>query len=155
MKPGIGKAILLTGLLVGTLDAGAAIVNFIIPAWRNPIRIFQYIASGVFGRDIAFADPLVMPLLGLIFHYIIAVSWTAAYFLAYPKLKLVWKNTVLGGVAYGAVVWALMNLIVLPLSRVPAGPLRLAPSITGMLILMVMVGLPVAFRANHFYQRKS
>ena len=51
--------ILNTGLLVGTFDAIAAVIQYIIPTIRNPVRIFEYIASGVFGMD-AFSGGAVM-----------------------------------------------------------------------------------------------
>ena len=41
--------ILATGLLAGTLDAVAAIVNYTINGGKLPSKIFQYIASGAVG----------------------------------------------------------------------------------------------------------
>jgi hypothetical protein len=62
------KTIAWAGLLVGTLDKLSAIVNFKIATGKDPVLIFQYIASGVFGKE-AYIGSL-MPVLGLIFHFI-------------------------------------------------------------------------------------
>jgi hypothetical protein len=145
-------AILITGLLVGTLDITAAIIHFIIPTYRNPILIFQYIASGMISREAAFAGGLGTAALGLAAHYFIATCWTALYYFAYPTVSRAIPNKVWAGLSYGVVVWLVMNLVVLPSFLITAYPLKLTTSsIIGVLILMVAVGLPVSFRATRFY----
>src|SRR5258708_39219255 len=89
--------ILLTGLLVGTLDAIAAVIQFIIPTWRNPVRIFEYIASGVFGTN-TFSGGPIMAVTGLLFHYFIAIAWTSLFFTLYPRIRWLAKNTVASSV---------------------------------------------------------
>ncbi len=44
-------AVLWTSLLAGTLDAIGAIINYLVVYGKNPVRIFYYIASGVFGKE--------------------------------------------------------------------------------------------------------
>jgi hypothetical protein len=46
--------------------------------------------------------------------------------------------------AYGIVVWFVMNMIVLPLSNVRQGPFNLFQAIVGAVILMFCIGLPIA-----------
>jgi hypothetical protein len=142
--------ILLTGLLVGTLDAAAAVVQFIIPTWRNPVRIFEYIASGVFGTN-AFSGGPVMAVIGLLFHYFIATAWTSLFFTVYPRIPWLARNKIAGGLLYGAFIWLMMNLVILPLSNVPHFPIRVSGAAIGMVILMMMVGLPVSFKAHGYY----
>ncbi len=144
--------ILLTGLLVGTLDAAAAVIQFIIPTWRNPVRIFEYIASGVFGTN-AFSGGPVMAVIGLLFHYFIATAWTSLFFTLYPRIRWLAKNTVAGGLVYGVFMWLMMNLVILPLSNVPHFPIRVSGAVIGMAILMLVVGLPVSFMANRYYSK--
>jgi hypothetical protein len=48
-----------------------------------------------------------------------------------------------------------MNLLVVPMSRIPARPFVLQNVVTGMLILMVMVGMPVAFIVPKYYLRRQ
>ena len=144
------KTILLSGLLVGTLDAAAAIINYCIPTVRNPVRIFQYIASGVFGMN-AFSDGVIMPIMGLIFHYFIATSWTLLFFLLYPKINWLSRNWVISGFGYGIFVWLAMNLVILRLSRVPQFPFNATQVAIGMAILMLAIGLPISFFAQRYY----
>ena len=142
--------ILVTGLLVGTLDAGAAVIQFIIPTMRNPVRIFEYIASGVFGMK-AFSGGAVMAVMGLSFHYFIATAWTSLFFTVYPRIPWLAKNKVAGGLLYGVFIWLMMNLVILPLSNVPQFPIRVTGAAIGVLILMLVVGLPISLRANKYY----
>ena len=144
------KTILLTGLLVGTLDAIAAVVQFIIPTWRSPVRIFEYIASGVFGTN-AFSGGPIMAVMGLLFHYFIATAWTSLFFTLYPRIPWLAKNRVAGGLVYGVFIWLMMNLVILPLSNVPHFPIRVSGAAIGMVILMLVVGLPISFCANRYY----
>ncbi|SRR5258706_7815802 len=145
--------ILVTGLLVGSFDAAAAVIQFIIPTWRNPARIFTYIASGVFGTD-AFSAGDIMAVIGLLFHYFIATAWTSLFFTVYPRVPWLTKNKVAGGLLYGVLIWLTMNLVVLPLSNVPHFPIRITGAATGMLILMLVVGLPISLRAHKYYSNK-
>jgi hypothetical protein len=48
-----------------------------------------------------------------------------------------------------------MNLLVVPMSRIPARPFVLQNVVTGILILMVMVGMPVAFIVPKYYMRRQ
>jgi hypothetical protein len=144
--------ILLTGLLVGTLDAIAAVIQFIIPTWRNPVRIFEYIASGVFGTN-AFSGGPVMVLIGLLFHYFIATAWTSLFFTLYPRIPWLAKNKVVGGLVYGVFIWLMMNMVILPMSNVPHFPFRVSGAAIGMVILMLVVGLPISFCTNRYYFR--
>ncbi len=154
---GLVKAILITGLLAGALDITAAIIHFAIVTQRGPAPIFIYIASGVFGSG-AYAEgvnPTMMMLAGLIFHFIIALGWTTVYYVLYPHIAFLGRNAVVSGLLYGIIVWAAMNLLVLPVSNVNRGPIRFPQALIGVAILMVMVGLPVAVRARQFYSTKS
>jgi hypothetical protein len=48
-----------------------------------------------------------------------------------------------------------MNLLVVPMSRIPARPFVLQNIVTGMLILIVMVGMPVAFIVPKYYLHRQ
>ena len=142
--------ILQTGLLVGTLDATAAVIQFIIPTVRNPVRIFEYIASGVFGMK-AFSGGAAMPVMGLVFHYFIAAAWTSLFFTVYPRIPWLAKNKVVSGLLYGVFIWLMMNLVILPLTNVPHFPISFTGAAIGMLILMLVVGLPISLSAHKYY----
>jgi len=96
-----------------------------------------------------------MPLLGIFFHYVIAISWTLLFFILCLKLSILLKNWVVSGIAFGLVVWLSMNLVILPLSRVPSTPITLSGALIGISVLMVCIGLPIAFLASRYYQSKG
>jgi hypothetical protein len=110
--------ILRAGLLAGTLDILAAIL---ILAKGNAVGTLKFIASGVFGKS-AFSGGYDMVALGAFFHYFIATSFAAGYFLAWPRLAFLQKNLWLSGVLYGVFVWVVMNLLVVPMSQAPQSP---------------------------------
>jgi hypothetical protein len=61
------------------------------------------------------------------------------------------EHPVVCGLCYGAWVELVMNLIVLPLSQLHArGPYQLHDLIQGLVVHMVVIGLPVALSIRHF-----
>jgi len=154
-SPSTALAVLRAWLLVGTLDILAAILNYLRVGGREPVRIFWYIASAVFGRDAAVAGGWLTAGCGLLFHYLIAGCWAALFFAAYPRRPWLGRHWALGGAAYGIVVWLVMNLVVVPLSRAPRIPPTLANVLVGAGILVVCVGLPVAFLAHQHYAKAA
>ncbi len=141
--------ILLTGLLVGTLDGLATL------AWNykaNPAIIFEYIAFGVFGKS-AFAGGAKMVLWGILFHYIIAVTFTAVFILTYTWFYKIFKNRYLIAFEFGLISWFVMNIIVIPLSKIGIKPFRVVPTVTGMIVLIIAIGLPIALIADRRRKR--
>jgi magnesium-transporting ATPase (P-type) len=138
-----------TALLVGILDITAAMVKFYIDTEQGPIPIFKYIASGVFGKQ-AFSGGTLMTVWGAVFHFLISFLFTTVFFLLYPRIVGVIKNKFVAGTLYGIVIWATMNLVVLPLSNTPPKPFEIKEAVVQMLILICMVGIPIALMA-HMY----
>lgn len=150
MKNSLLSAIAWAGLLAGTLDILAACGNFSIQTGRDPIIVLRFVASGAVGPD-AMTGGWPMALLGLIIHFVIAYSWTILFFLIYTKLPN--GNWIVYGLTYGVVVWVIMNLVILPLTKIPQRPFNLNSAIIGMIILMLMIGLPISYLARKFYSR--
>jgi hypothetical protein len=148
------KAILSAGLLVGTLDISAAIIQTLINK-RDVIKLFQFIASGVFGVAQSFSGGLTFAFYGFVFHYFIAFSWTVLFFMAYPRLRFLSINKILSGVGYGLFVWLIMNKVILPLSNTPPIPFVLTKAILAAAILVVAIGLPLSFIANSYYSKQE
>jgi hypothetical protein len=117
-------------------------------------KLFAYISSGVFGKD-AFNGNPAMTWWGLLFHYLIAGTWSFVFLSIYPKIAGLRKYPVAAGLAYGLIVWSFMQFIVLPFSRVPHGSLHLASALINIAILMVMIGLPLSFIGRRYYTGKS
>jgi hypothetical protein len=148
-KP-IARVIIASGLVVGTADILCACVQTLL-AGRSIISMLQFIASGVFGRTCISGTPDIYAAAGLLFHYIIATSWAALFFLLYPTVSRYIKSKILMGVIYGAFVWLIMNKVVLPLSQTPALKPTLTSALIGMSIIIGAIGLPLAFFAHRFY----
>jgi hypothetical protein len=140
--------ILVTALIAGFLDAFAAIVIYDV----NPGAMFKFIASGAFGKSAFSAGPE-MIWLGVMFHWLIALSWTMFYFIAAPVLKLHKLSPFVTVPVYGVVIWLVMNLVVLRFSRIGPGPLEISAALTGAAILIVAIALPVVFSANRYYNK--
>jgi hypothetical protein len=145
------SAIAWAGLLAGTLDIIAACGLFSIRTGQDPTVVLRFVASGVFGPD-ALAGGWSMAFAGLLFHFIIAYSWTTLYLLLSPKLPN--GSWIVYGLLYGVLVWLIMNLIVLPyLSRITPRPFSWSGALIGALILMLAIGLPVSYLSKKFYSR--
>lgn len=141
------RSILWLGLVTGTLDALAAILLNLKVA---PGLIFKYIASGVFGTAV-FAGAEEMVIAGILFHYLIAYLFTAAFYLLYPAFKSIIKNKFIVAIVYGGITWLIMNLAVIPLSKIGTFPSHLVGSIKGVLALIICVALPVVLVADKKY----
>jgi hypothetical protein len=149
-KPSAIKTILLTGLIAGILDASAASLNA-LARQRTPERVFRFVASGIFGKD-AQNPGWLMPVLGLLFHFFIAYAFTVFFFLIFPKIKWLSKNFVVTGLVYGSFVWAIMNLIVVPLSIThQVRFVDAKQTIIGILFILSCIGLPIAFFISRYY----
>ena len=151
------KTILLAGLLVGTLDILSAFVDYYIATGKNPLIVLTFIAGGAFGKS-AFSGGAGMMIMGLLFHYFIAYSFTLFFFWLYPRLAGLSKNRIIIAIAYGIFIWCVMNLIVIQLSALPHRPIsqmKFYKIIKAMLILIFMIGFPLSFIVHGYYQRKT
>ena len=148
------KTVGVIGFVAGTLDiTGAIVVNVVILQRTSMLRILQSIASGIFGKS-AYAGGMETALYGLLFHYIIATSWAAAYFFVFPIIPFFRTQKMLSGLLYGVVVWLVMNLVVLPLSNVGQGHFTLQNVLIGLGILIVCIGLPISLITHKYYLPK-
>ena len=143
------KAILLGGLAAGVLDITAASVNIWLRSGRGPISTFQSVAGGLYGAE-TFNGGYRTAAIGLALHFFIALTAAAVYYLASRKLKFLLRQTVLGGVLYGIAVWLFMYLVVLPLSAWKVSTYTVSSVMTGVLIHIFCVGLPIALIIRRF-----
>ena len=153
MKKNFWKTIVLAGLLVGSLDIIAALVNFYCKTGKDPQIVLKYIASAVCGKD-AFAGGTTMSALGLLLHFMVAFIWTIFFFWIYPKLKFLSFNRVLTGILYGIFIWFVMSHAVVPLSKASVGAFNLKQAAIAALILIGAIGLPLSFIAYRYYKGK-
>lgn len=141
------RKLLLATLLVGGLDLLAAFADYYVATGKSPEGVLKYIASGVFGKP-AFTGGNQMLLWGVLFHYGIAFLFTGFFFMLYPRVPFMQKNTVVTGIIYGIFIWLVMNVIVIPLSAVPARPFDMPGAVKGAAILIGMMGLPLSLMAK-------
>jgi hypothetical protein len=146
--------IIKAGLIVGTLDISAAFIYYYIATGNKDVfTILRYIASAVFGKE-ALTGGAGMSIAGLIFHYLIAVSFTIFFFWLYRRVTFLSKNIVLTGIVYGLFIWAVMNLLVVPFSKIGSRPFNLRNASINALILIICIGIPLAFMADRFYKKR-
>jgi hypothetical protein len=148
------RTILTAWLVAGTLDIISASVYYPLMYKFNVILIYQNIASGVFGAK-AFSGGLGMAALGLLFHYFIALSWTVFFFIIYPKMKIMWRNRYMTAIGYGIFVWLVMNLVVVPLSKVQRGPFTVQGVIISAVFLIICIGFPLSSIIGKYYSRRA
>jgi hypothetical protein len=153
--PSRAKAILITGLIAGSLDICMAIIVYSLIMQRaSGTQILQGIAAGVFGKA-ASSGGFAMAATGLFLQYVIALGFATGFFLVYPSLPILKKYPVVCGLLYGVFVWVVMNLLVVPLSNAYHGSFTLKGVFISMSILMVCIGLPISLPARKYYSRRT
>jgi hypothetical protein len=136
-------AIAVGGGIAGALDLAQACILF-------GLRVPLVIAAGLLGRR-AFQGGAGTYALGVFLHFFIACSAAAVYYAASRKLRFMTEYPLVCGLVFGAAVEEVMNLVVLPLSALHAkGPYTLHDLILGLLVHMVVVGLPISFSVRRF-----
>ena len=136
-------AIVTGGLIAGALDLTQACILF---GWDIPLAI----AGGLLGPA-AFRGGAGTYVLGVFLHFFIAFSAAAVYYAASRKLVFMTEHALVCGLFYGAAVELVMRLVVLPLCALHArGPYQLHDLILGLLVHMVVVGLPISFSVRRF-----
>jgi hypothetical protein len=143
MKRSALLAIAMGGLTAGTLDLTQA---FILFGRRVPLVI----AAGLLGRQ-ALHGGAATYVLGVLLHFFIAFSATAIYYAASRRLAFLKEHPLVCGLFYGIVVELVMGYIVLPLSALQdRGPYELHDVLQGLIVHMVVVGLPISFSVRRF-----
>src|SRR6266436_1914412 len=144
------RAILLGGLIAGTLDISYACIFSYIRRGTSPVRILQSVASGAVGRS-AFDGSAKTAALGLVFHFLIATTAAAVYYLASRYLRFLVNQAIICGPLYGVCIYLVMNLVVLPLSAIGSRQaLPLPVLISGLLVHMFGIGLPIALVVRRY-----
>ena len=131
------------GLIAGALDLTQACILF---GWDIPLAI----AAGLLGRQ-AFHGGAGTYVLGVLLHFFIAFSAAAVYYGVSIRLGFLREHPLVCGLFFGGAVQEVMNLVVLPLSALHArGPYELHDLILGLVVHMVVIGLPISFSVRRF-----
>lgn len=145
------RAICLGGFVVGCLDITAAILSS-LPRNVGPIQVLQSVASGLLGKP-AFEGGLSTAALGLGLHFLIAFLFAAFFNLALVQMGRVGgqlaRRWFLTGPIYGAFVYVMMYLVIVPNSRAPFKFKFTAANVSINLAIHVFcIGIPIAFFAK-------
>jgi hypothetical protein len=132
--------ILVGGAVAGTLDLIAAFLSFGLVVPRG-------IAAGLIGIEaVKSFSPTLTWILGVLLHYFIAFAAATVYCLASRRLGFLKEHFLVCGLFYGIAVFLTMNLIVLPLCALhAAGPYQLRNLRTGLIVHMLIIGLPISY----------
>ena len=142
-------AILLGGFIAGTIDIGAAaLINFV-----SPIRILNFIAGGLLGKT-ALAGGASIALLGLVLQWAMSLIIATVYVVASRWLPILRRRWIVGGLAYGVIIFLVMNYVVVPLSAWAKWPRFTAVQFAEDMLAMLLFGLIVAFFAQHSSVRR-
>jgi hypothetical protein len=136
------------GVIVGTLDILSALIYYYLKTGGgNPLTVLKYVASGFFGKS-AFTAGNGMIWWGLLFHYFIAISFTFFFFLINGASHWFSRNKILTGVLYGIFTWLVMNLVVVPMSKIAVRPFDPVNTIINLVILIICIGIPLSYMAS-------
>lgn len=140
-------AVLWGGLVAGTIDIGAACLI----SGRSIPYILHVIAGGLLGKQ-ALAGGAGTAVLGLLLQELMGIIIAAVYVLAATRLPMLTRRWVPWGLAYGVVVYFVMNYVVLPLSAwhvvPPFNLTKFLPNMAAMLLFGVIVAFFAARRAG-------
>jgi hypothetical protein len=136
------RTIVAAWLAAGTLDISAAVVYYPLTSGVRVMSLLQGIAAGVLGTGAA-QGGVATAAVGLAFHYAIAFIWTVLFYAVARRVTAILRHVFPTGMLYGVFVWLVMNLIVVPLSNARHAPFTVRSVVTGAVILMFCVGLPI------------
>jgi hypothetical protein len=140
------RAVLYGTLVVGVLDITDALVFFGLLG-TTPLRLLQGIASGLLGSA-AFQWGLASATLGAVLHFFIAFVVVLAYYAASTRLSGLTRRPLAYGALYGLVVYSVMYLVVLPLSRTGPPHFSVASVTDELFAHICLVGIPSALFAR-------
>jgi len=139
------SAVLAGGLIAGLVDIGAACLIYNV----SPLIVLLSIASGILGRA-AFSGGWEAATLGGVCHLLIAFCAAVAYVTASSFILVLRRQAVLGGLAFGALMFFFMHYIVVPLSNAVSGPMTPLLYAINLADHMLLFGVPIALSAKFF-----
>jgi outer membrane lipoprotein SlyB len=132
--------IVLGGIVAATIDIGAACLI----TGRSVIFILHTIAGGLLGKA-SYSGGMRTALFGLVLQELMGVIIAAIYAAAARVMPPLRRHWIAGGLAYGVIIFFVMNYVVVPLSAWKHVPHFTAPKFLANLAAMLLFGLIVAF----------
>jgi uncharacterized membrane protein YagU involved in acid resistance len=134
------SAILLGGVIAATIDIGAASLI----AGRSPTFIMQAIAGGLLGKA-TFGGGIGTMILGTVLQEVMGVLIATIYVVLSKTVAGLLRRWIISGLAYGVIVFFVMNYIVVPLSAWKLAPHFTPVKFAANMAAMLLFGLIVAF----------
>jgi hypothetical protein len=134
------RGILLGGIIAATIDIGAA-------CWitgRSVTYILHVIAGGLLAKA-AHSGGTRTALLGLALQLLMGVIIAAIYAAGARIMPVLHRRWIAGGLAYGVIIFFVMNYVVVPLSAWRHMPPFPPPKFLANMAAMLLFGLIVAF----------
>lgn len=148
------STILSAGIVSAALDLLFACVFYGIRNGLSPLRIFQSIGSGWFGRA-SFEMGWTSGAIGFVSHFAILIVAAALFFVAARRLPWLTRQPFWSGIAYGAVIYLVMNYAVVPLSAAPHGKRALDAVIGEACSHLFLVGLSISYIVRRYYRTNA
>jgi uncharacterized membrane protein YagU involved in acid resistance len=136
-------AILLGGFVAGIIDIGAAAL---INSASVPV-ILKAIASGVLGKA-SFKLGMEAESLGVLLQWAMSILIAAIFVVTASRVTLLKRQWLAAGLAYGVVVFFVMNYVVVPLSAIGRVPHFTAARFMENMLAMLLFGVIIAFFAR-------
>ena len=142
--------VLLAGLTAGTLELAFSSLYWAFHG-VPPSRILQVIGGWILGRDAALAGGYASVLVGAALHYSLMTAMAAGYALAGRRLPVLLKQPLRYGALYGACMYALMFMVLVPMLSASRPLATLEPldwRIACFVAYVALVGIPCALFAK-------
>ena len=152
MNTGYSISGALRGIVIATTIAGTleilSVFAFAVSDGASPLGVLGGIGSALVDRD-AVDAPWVIAAIGLALHFAIMAVMAIAYVLVAAALPFINRIWPLSGIVFGAILWGIMERIVLPYRWPTIFPLTGTTEIAEQLFdHIVLVGLPIAWIAR-------
>jgi uncharacterized membrane protein YagU involved in acid resistance len=159
MKRSFFASALTAGLVAGTLDITAACIQAYLKTATAPSQVLKYVASGAVDPK-TFSNDTLLAAVGLLVHFIIAISFTFFFFFLAKQIPSLVKYPIPIGILYGVFVWGTMRFIILPyISRLNPKPIvgqeAIKNAAIAAAIIVVCVGIPVVLFARKYVRTKA
>jgi len=141
-------AIIYGGLLAGTIDIFAPSLIY----WINPLGVLRFIAGGLIGRAAAKAGGPEIAMLGLLLQWMMSLIIAAIFVYVATRIPALLRRWIAAGIAYGVVVFFVMNYAVRPLSMHRDFPKMNFYDFSTNMAAMWLFGLIIAWFAKRYLQ---
>ena len=141
--------VLTGGLLSGAIDLTYACTYHGLVSNVPPMRIFQSIGSGLFGKA-SFEMGATSATVGFIAHFVILIVAAGIFNVARRRFAYLREHAYVSGMIFGVGIWLTMNYLVVPLSAAPQFKSNLQGTLSDFAVHVLLLGPAISLAAKHF-----